>query len=37
MFEKCAVRELNPGSSLGKAMSYHWTNGARPLLSDGRT
>ena len=28
-FETCAVRELNPGSSLGKAMSYHWTNGAR--------
>lgn len=26
---ECAVRELNPGSSLGKAMSYHWTNGAR--------
>lgn len=24
----CAVRELNPGFSLGKAMSYHWTNGA---------
>jgi hypothetical protein len=32
-FETCAVRDLNPGSSLGKAMSYHWTNGALPSVA----
>src|SRR6056297_2229887 len=34
--ERCAVRELNPGSSLGKAMSYHWTNGAHHVRPETR-